>query len=81
MKPKFHIGDLVQYVGKDHAWEPFDLQIIQEMAYHSEWVYATTSGAWFGDSDFELVEAASDDTFEILEYVLTHGEEDDNEWL
>jgi len=56
---RYHIGDVVEYVGTD-IWSK--RHIIHEISHHEgdlSPVYSTNKGAWFTGEDFKLIRRAN----------------------
>lgn len=75
---KFFTGDRVRYVGKSRSWDKDNIMIIRDCRYNGNGLfsYSTTSGAWYKDIEFTLVERANEETFKQLDRFLDAEYED-----
>lgn len=58
---KFNTGDVVKYIKKNNTfWKPGEIHIIHEVDYlgAGEFQYSTNLGAWFNNTDFQLIRKA-----------------------
>ncbi len=70
----FAVGDTVRYQGSHNfVWSKGSIHIIKEVHFRNKNgpEYMTNRGAWFSNSDFELVEKATLKSFKQLAKALT----------
>jgi hypothetical protein len=74
---KFHIGDVVKYVGNaQRTWKKDEIHIIAQCEFlDGEFQYGTDYGAWFDTNDFTLVHRATKATLKKLSQLDEEDEE------